>query len=255
MSVKLRILCIVAALCVLGSIACFSGYAVEVLAQPSGDEEYADPGVTDPVVVDPGVTDPVITDPVIPDPVVPDNSTVYVDPVYSDPGYYEESNYDPGYTESSYYESETPSEDYPATYSDLISEGNYPQADVSSYIDYTSQYIANTYSATYDDNYYYVPSYTEPAQSLIAASEEEIDTDELSADDWKSIMLDLEAGNITDGTKTFNFIKNNEEEGDTSIAWMLYLGMGLIMLAVFIVIYVIISTKKANRSARKYRTA
>ena len=70
-------------------------------------------------------------------------------------------------------------------------------------------------------------------------------------------MLDLEQCGITDGTKTFNFIKNNAENdgSDNSLMWMLYLGMGLITIAIFIIIYVVISTKKANKSFRKYKTA
>ena len=89
----------------------------------------------------------------------------------------------------------------------------------------------------------YVPTYTEPAESLIEVESEAIDTDELTADDWKSIMLDLEQGNISDGTKTFNFIKNNEDtDSDNSLMWMLYLGTGLITIAIFLVIFVVIST-------------
>lgn len=246
MSIKLRVLCIAAALCFLGSIACFSGYASEVLAQPSGDEEYVEPTVPEPTVPEPVNPEPVDPAPVDPEPVDPE--PVVSDPVYSEPGYEDPSN-----TESSFEEPYDPSSEYMPEYSEVTSDGNYSQTDVSSYIDYASQYIAYTYSATYDDNYYYVPSYTEPTQSLIDISSKEVDTDELSSDDWKNIILDLEQGNITDGTKTFNFIKNNETEGDTSIDWMLYLGMGLIVLAIIIVIYVIISTQKANRLVKKYR--
>ena len=233
MSVKTRILCAVSALCFLGSVACFSGYAAELLNKPSGDEytEPADPGYTDPGNTDPGNTDPGVTDP----------GTTEPDTSYSDPGYE-----DPGTTS-----------EYTESYGEVVSEGNYTQPDVQQpYVDYASQYIAYTYEAQYDDNYYYVPTYTEPTESLIEVESEVMDTDELTSDDWKSIMLDLEQGNMADGTKTFNFIKNNKEtEEDYSLMWMLYLGMGLIIAAVFIILFVVISSNKAKKNFKKYKTA
>ena len=264
MTAKLKILCTVSALCLLCSIVFFSGFVTEVVPKASGEEytEPTDPGNTDPgSYTDPGYTDPgSYTDPGYTDP------GSNADPGYTDPG----SNTDPGYTEpvysapdqsytqSSYEEPQSTVQEYTPAYSEVISEGNYPQRDTTRrYVDYTSQYIAYTYEAQYDDNYYYVPTYTEPTESLIEVESDTIDTDELTSDDWKSIMLDLEQGGITDGTKTFNFIKNNAENdgSDNSLMWMLYLGMGLITIAIFIIIYVVISTKKANKSFRKYKTA
>ena len=269
MTAKMKILCAVSALCVLGSIACFSGYAAEMLPKPSGEEytEPADPGYTDPGYTDPGYTDPGYTDPGYTDPgyTNPGNTDPgNTDPGYTDPGNTDPGNTDPGYTEPDpsysdpgYEEPQSTDQEYTPAYSEVISEGNYPQPDTTtSYVDYTSQYIAYTYEAEYDDDYYYVPTYTEPAESLIEVESEAIDTDELTADDWKSIMLDLEQGNISDGTKTFNFIKNNEDtDSDNSLMWMLYLGTGLITIAIFLVIFVVISTKKANKSFKKYSAA
>lgn len=256
MSVKLRILSILSALCFLGSIACFSGYASEVIDRASKDEKQADdPGYVDPGY-DPGYVDPSPgydpgnVDSVQPyDPGYVDPSAggeVSVDPGYVDPSPGGETSVDPGYVDPSAGGetsvdpgNDDPTQSYTPSPSDLISEGNYPQPDPSSggYDNNESQYnqyIANTNNAQYDDNYLYVPSYTAPAESLIETSSKVIDTDELTADDWASIMLDLDNGSVSnDGTKTFNFIKNNEDEGDTSIEWMLYLGVALILLSVF----------------------
>ena len=74
-----------------------------------------------------------------------------------------------------------------------------------------------------------------------------MDTDELTKDDWNKIMLALSDGDVAQSdTQTFNFIKNNVEEGDTSVDWMLYLGIVLIFMAVLTVAFVVITTNKAN---------
>lgn len=247
MPIKLRILCIISAVCFLASTACLTGYAVEMMDRYSGEDDVPVEPVPDVSYTEP-IPEPEPNPEPIPEP-NPEPSYIEPEPVDPNPeptSSYSESEYipsDPGYTDSS----EVINNPSQVTPGDLISEGNYPQAGTSStYIDYTSQYIANTYSAVYDDNYVYIPSYTEPEQSMINTSSKHIDTDELTSDDWATIMLNLEEGNISDdGTKTFNFIKQNEEQGDTSISWMLYLGVGLILLSVFLIIFVIISTKKA----------
>lgn len=273
MTIKLRVLCVISAICFLASTACLTGYATEMLDRYTGDDEpivdiepAPDP-TPDPVPVPDPTPDPV-PDPT-PDP-VPDPTP---DPGYSEvipstvepPVDSEVINSDPNYIVSDPTNSDVvtsvPSEDVSGgedvsqlTPSDLISDGNFPQEDTSSvivvdpYVDYASQYIANTQSAWYDDNYVYVPTYTAPAQDLVDTTSKEIDTDELTKDDWATIMLDLQEGNIGgDGTNTFNFIKNNESQGDTSIAWMLYVGVALILVSIFLVIFVVLSTKKATR--------
>lgn len=261
MSIKLRILCVISALCFLGSVACFSGYAAECLYNPSGDEEIpAEPSYVEPVpsytepvpsYTEPDPSEPVpsypTSYPVDPDPssgeVSQDPGTVSQDPVSTDPG---EVSQNPGE------EDPTNSE---VTTSDVISDGNFPQDTSSSYVDNTSeynQYISNTNNAQYDDNYLYIPSYTAPEEKLIETSSKSVDTDELTAEDWARIMLDLDNGNSSgggnnSGSKTFSFIKDNIEEGDTSIEWMLYLGVALILLSIFTVIFVIISTSNSKR--------
>lgn len=280
MKLKLRLISVLSALCILGSIACFSAFAAELMNAPSGEDGAvtADPveqPATDPIVADPApATDPVVVDPApATDPVTVDSGTyeppvtsVAEDPVESyNPGTttsaYEP---DPGYSENPGETSAVSESTYSATYSDVISEGNFPQPVVSTYVDTPTvfidnseqynQYIANTYQAQYDDNYIYVPEYEEPTESLISTPAKVIDTDELNNDDWHSIMLDLSAGNMDagDGTMTFNFIKENNEEGDSDMMWLVYLGTILIIAAILMVIYVIVSTGKAKEKEYYY---
>lgn len=266
MTIKMKFLCVVSALSFLASTACFSAYAAELLDERSGDDE--------PVVSYEPAVDPIPEPDPIPQP-DPEPDPGY-DPGYEpDPGYDPIQSYepDPGYNSEpgdwssniensgesefeSNYSAVTTSEDYTSqfTVSDFIDESSYLQqepgtvSDFTDYNQYTSGNYVNPYSAVYDDNYVYIPSYTEPTQSLIDTNSKVVNTDELTQDDWASIMLDLEAGNISDdGTKTFNFIKQNDEQGDTSIKWMLYLGVALILLSIFLIIFVVISTQKANR--------
>ena len=201
------------------------------------DSTYTDPGTT---YVDPGTT--TYTDP---------GTTTYTDPGTT------ASYYDPGtttYTDPVYSNTTTTTDNNYQTYN----YDSYSYYDTTSYYtNYTSQYnqyVTNTYQAQYDDNYYYVPSYTAPEESLIEVdSAQEVDTDELTQEDWHNIMLDLSDGNNVkeSDTKTFNFIKENTEEGDTSVEWMLYLGIVLILMAVLTVIFVVITTNKASDKQMK----
>lgn len=268
MTKKFRALCASAIICVIGAAACFSGYAAELINLPSGEDpnavaaepaapitEPVTPGYTEPVaptepVIEPtpAPADPGYTEPV--EPVTPSYTesvpSVYepVDPGYTDPGYV-----DPGYTDPNYGSTTTAvASEYtyqPENYN------NYSYYDTNSfYMDYNSQYtqyIENTYQAQYDDNYYYVPSYTAPEESLIETSSKEVNEEELTNDDWHKIMLDLSDGNVKEGnTKTFNFIKNNDQEGDSSVEWMLYVGVVLILMSVLTISFVVITTNKAN---------
>ena len=281
MSKKLRIISAISTLCLLGSIACFSGYAAESVTAPSGEEypgnttvtdpgttTYTDPGTTytDPgyTYTDPGTTytDPgtTYTDPgTIASTYTDPGTTTYTDPVvsydpvYEDPGTtvsYDTSYTDPGYTYTDPTYSETTTNVVSDNTYQTYNYDNYSYNTTSYYIDYTSQYtqyIENTYQAEYDDNYYYVPSYTAPEESLIDIESKQVDTDELTDDDWEKIILALSDGESGgSGTQTFNFIKNNSEEGDTSVDWMLYLGIVLIFMAVLTVAFVVITTNKAN---------
>ena len=259
MKLKHKIISVISALCFLGSSACYTAFAAELMRAPSGDE---DTGYTEPVTPDPGYTEPVTPDPGYTEPVTPDPG--YTDPGTTDPGYTEEPSDDPSYYDPTY--SEDPGydggdysgTDYSPTYSDVISDGNYPQPVVSTpvysspaYVDNTqqyNQYIANQYQAEYDDNYIYIPEYEEPTESLVSTSSKVIDTDELTQDDWSSIMLDLSNGNLGDAAnaQTFNFIKDNEDTGDTDMMWLVYLGTALILASILLIVFVIVSTAKAK---------
>lgn len=252
MTLKLKILCALSALSFLASTACLSAYAAEMIDRPSGEDEIPTVSYDDTPAVDP-MPDP---DPT-PNPAVPDPGESYVSDAPVDPGY-DSSAAEPDYGDSGV----TSGDDTTVssvTPSDLIDDSNYPQEDTTAstssdyndYNQYNNAYVdPYNVSTIYDDNYVYVPSYTEPEESLIDNSSKQINTDELTADDWKKIMLDLEDGNISnDGTKTFNFIKNSEESGDTSIGWMLYLGIALILMSIFLIIFVIISSSKAARTS------
>ncbi|MBQ3969184.1 MAG: hypothetical protein II685_01715 [Clostridia bacterium] len=276
MSSKIKILCVISSLCFLGSIACFSGYAAELFDKPSGEDYALTQPAAESAYTDPGYTEqPAYTEPTVSyyEPESPVSAytepvqepVVSYEPEYTDPG--TTASYEQTYSDSGYGYESTPA--YSGVVSDVVGDQSYaqptydyssttyntysaynPYNTYSTYIDYTSQYnqyVANTYQAQYDDNYYYVPSYTAPQESLIDIESKEVDTDELTQDDWARIMLDLSDGNVSDnGANTFNFIKENEEKGDTSVSWMLYLGASLIAVAVFIVIFVVITTNKAN---------
>ncbi len=250
---KLTIISIISAICCLGSIACFSAVAAETLNRPSGDDEY--PAAVEPVAptapVEPTTPEPYVPADPTPEPYVPEEPIVSYEP---EPYYESTPTTDP----QEYQEPATSEYTYSATYSDVISEGNYPQPTVSyqtqSYTDYTTsyvdnsyqynQYVYNTYQAQYDDNYIYIPEYEEPAESLVNTASKVIDTDELTNDDWHSIMLDLSNDNIkkSKGTQTFDFIKDNTEEGDSGMLWLVYAGVAMIFTSAFMVIFVIVSS-------------
>ncbi|MDE7389815.1 MAG: hypothetical protein K2M82_02600 [Lachnospiraceae bacterium] len=257
MTVKLKFLCVISAISFLASLACFAGYAAELNGERVGDEDTPTVSV-DPapdVPVDPGYTDPVYSEP------------TYVDPVVSDPGYVEP---DPGM--SSDIGGDDPMVSVPGTdiggtsepidiaEPSLSTDVDNSQVDIdgtttsvsSDYTDYNqyNSYYQNPYNAVYDDNYVYVPSYTEPTESLVNNSSKIINRDELTADDWKRIMLDLNDGNVSggNGNLTFNFIKENDEQGESSVEWMLYLGATLIFVSVAIVVFVVLTSSKKFRT-------
>lgn len=83
------------------------------------------------------------------------------------------------------------------------------------------------------------------ATSLLPGGKE-IDTNELSADDWK-IVLDT---NQTDGTDTFDFIKNADENSRSNNAhWMLYGGIALIVLGIAGITFVIVSSVRSSNGS------
>ncbi len=268
MSISNKIISVISAICLLGGAACFSVFAAEPLF-PSADEdtvtaaeEPAAPAV-EPAAPEPAapIEDPQpADDPIAAEP-QPADPTVQPDPGYTDPQPAYEPDPDAG-TQPSDGGGDT---SYSPTYSDVISDGNFPQptytpevySQPSAYVDNTqqyNQYLYNTTQAQYDDNYIYVPEYQEPTESLISTPSKSIDTDELTNADWNSIILDLSNGaaNTEGGTQTFNFIKDNEEEGDTDMMWLVYVGTVLILLSILLIIFVVVSTSKANAKHEYY---
>ncbi len=168
--------------------------------------------------------------------------------------YYDESEYayeDESSAYTQYEDDEETASSSSVTASELL-ESIYSSEEEasSSYSDYTDygSYV-NPYSSTYDDDYVYVTSETiANDEELIDNSSKTLDTDELDSDDWAAIMLALEDGTeSTDGTGTFSFIKDNEEDEDQTVGWMMYVGVALILAAVFIIAFVIIYTSKAMK--------
>ncbi len=234
-----KILSALSAAMLLGGSLCLIGYA---------DEEFQPDNYND--------------DTTYSEPVTVQSETTYSEPDYNytSSAYYDESTVvseAEEYAESEWvedYESEFDDDVSSSTTASELLESIYSSeaATSSSYSDYTEygSYV-NPYSSTYDDDYVYVTSETiaEDAE-LIDNSSKALDTDELTEDDWAAIMLALEDGSeSTDGTGTFNFIKENEEEQDQTVDWMLYVGVALIIAAVFVVAFVVISTSKAMKKS------
>ena len=268
MSIKHRIISIISAVCLLGSAACFSVFAADSLT-PSGDEETA-PAAVEPTA--PAVTENPVVEPAAPEPEPvqepiqePAADPTVVDPQPTDPGYTDDpTTYAPEYTENPT-QQDNGETTYSPTYSDVITEENYPQPTYTPpesyytqpYVDTTqqyNQYLYNTTQAEYDDNYIYMPQYEEPTESLISTPPKPINTDELTSADWRSIVLDLSNGTAAaeGGTQSFDFIKDNEEEGDTDMMWLVYLGTVLIIASILLIVYVIVSTSKANAKHEYY---
>ena len=78
-----------------------------------------------------------------------------------------------------------------------------------------------------------------------------VNTDTLKKGDWESIANQLEKSD-SDTTDTdvesFDYIKNNTSEGDNGI-WMLYLGIGLEIVAALIIITLIILAVRRHKKA------
>lgn len=73
--------------------------------------------------------------------------------------------------------------------------------------------------------------------SSLSQSKNEVDTDELTSDDWALIT----SSNSDSKSKSFDFIKNNKSRENDG-KWMLYVGITLIALSVIGIVYVIFSS-------------
>lgn len=78
-----------------------------------------------------------------------------------------------------------------------------------------------------------------------------VSADELSSDDWEQISLDLQQGDQRSG-EDFNFIKNNTAGSDDG-EWILYLGIGFVVLGLCGITFAVFSSKRQRALARKRR--
>lgn len=78
-----------------------------------------------------------------------------------------------------------------------------------------------------------------------------VSADELSSDDWEQISLDLQQGDQQSG-EDFGFIKNNTSDSDDG-EWILYLGIGFVVLGLCGITYAVLSSKRQRALAKKRR--
>ncbi len=100
---------------------------------------------------------------------------------------------------------------------------------------------------------YDVPSSTSSAVSRpyssvsLIADLGNVDDPELSAEDW-NISLDN-----TDGTGSFDFIKNADQSASGNAKWMLYTGIGLIAAGALGVLFVVVDCLRNKQKKAKFR--
>lgn len=80
-----------------------------------------------------------------------------------------------------------------------------------------------------------------------------VSADELSSDDWEEISLNLQQGGEQSG-EDFNFIKENNGKSDDG-EWILYVGIGLVVLGLLGITYAVLSSKRQRAIAKKRRDA
>lgn len=218
---------------VLSVILCFTAFSLTVAAVDSdgdgydditgeligGDSSMVEPEPTDPPYTEP---EPEPTDPPYTEPDYTEPEPDYTDAPYTEPDY-TEPTYDPGYEEPSDYESESSDDDY--------------------YIPDPPSYVGGGQS-------YVAPESTAPSVPLIETNED-IDVNELSSNDWKEISANLKnASNSSDGDD-FSFIQKNTSSGDDGY-WLLILGVVLVLLSLAGITYFFVSgamTRKKLASA------
>lgn len=79
-----------------------------------------------------------------------------------------------------------------------------------------------------------------------------VSADELSSDDWEQISLDLQQGSDEQSGEDFNFIKNNTANNDDG-EWILFLGLGFVLIGLCGITYAVLSSKKQRAIAKKRR--
>lgn len=157
---------------------------------------------------------------------------------------------DPTYYTDPYVE---PEPDYTDPY--VEPEPDYTDPYVEPEPDYTEPYYNPGSSDTGGDNSYVAdpPSYVGGGQSYVAPvstapsvplidSDNNIDVNELSSNDWKAISASLKNANNNSGSDSddFGFIQNNNSSGDNG-QWLLITGILLILLSLSGISYFIFS--------------
>ncbi|MDD5796445.1 MAG: hypothetical protein PUD24_05880 [Oscillospiraceae bacterium] len=144
-------------------------------------------------------------------------------------------------------------------YNNGSNENNYNSDNGNSYNNSENNYYSDNNSSDYSNNnenddyvseYNYEITETQAAsQSDLYKSNDKIDVNELSDNDWNAIAKSLENATDTGGGDDFNFIKKNTSSADNGI-WMLILGASLIILSILGIGYVVLSAlNKKNKYA------
>lgn len=182
---------------------------------PEPDPVTPDPVTPDPVTPDPVTPDPVTPDPVTPDPVTPDPVT---------PG----GGSDSGNSGGS-------SDDGGSSYSDSGNTPVYYDSDGNEHTDQSDVYVGGGQS--YDP-----PVSTAPSVAPFK-TQNNIDVNELSKNDWNDIKKSLEKaskGGVSDGDD-FSFIQKNTAKEDNGHV-VLVIGIAMVILSLAGFTYLIIST-------------
>ena len=243
MTKHLRI--ITALLALIFCVSAISSFSVTVFAESQVSEEPAnqDPVITpepepDPVTPDPVTPEPE-PDPVTPDPVTPEPEPDNPDQYNDDPGYNNNNNsnnnnynnYD-GDSNNNGNSSDNGSENNNAVYYD--SDGNEHDSQSDVYVGGGQTYVP--------------PVSTAPSAPLIK-TQNNIDVNELSKNDWNDIKASLakanKNGGATDGDD-FSFIQKNTAKGDNGHL-VLVLGITMLVLSVAGFTYLIVSAVRRRK--------
>lgn len=169
-----------------------------------------------------------------------------------------------GDTSSSYIEVDPDNNVVPddsSNYNDFSpSYDDYSSSSVSDYYsDYNNESSYNDYYSAYSDSNSYSSSYAEGGQTYVESSntnptaalydvKEKIDSKELNSNDWNDIANSLKNASESDDSDDFSFIQKNTSSGDNG-NWMLFAGIGCLVLSIAGIVYVVVSTIRSRKLA------
>ncbi|MED9969797.1 MAG: hypothetical protein UFA98_07310 [Ruminococcus sp.] len=231
------------------AVTVFSTQAFAESQIPEGGETPVvdpEPVYTDPITPEP---DPVYTDPVVPDP-------IYTDPVDVDPGDGGGGNSDSGNSGNSDSGNSGSSDNGNSGNSDSGNSGNsdsgnsgssvYYDSDGNEHADQSDVYVGGGQS--YDP-----PVSTAPSVGLVK-TDNNIDVNELSKNDWDDIKASLEKaskGGKSD-TDDFSFIQKNTAKEDNG-HMLFVIGLAMVILSVagftYLIVSAVIRRKKIKAGA------